>query len=247
VSLSSEYRAQFAWRNWSRILDRLPQLSGQVVLDLGCGVGDIATELVGRGAHVIGLDNNEEFLHEARSMQLAGAEFRMHDLGKPLGCTDVDGIWCSFVTASFAQLQPVLQSWAESLKTGGWIALTEIDNLLGHEPVSEHTRKMLDAFAEEAFAAGLYDFHMGHKLESHLECAGFSISHAFTVEDQELSFQGPAEPDVIQAWRARFERMPLLRKFCGIEFPRVQSEFLDCLASADHVSVATVHCCIATR
>ena len=247
MSLTSEYRAQFAWRNWSRILDRLPPLNGQVILDLGCGVGDLAAELADRGAHVIGVDNNEEFLREALSLQLANAEFRMQDLRESLGCSDVDGIWCSFVAAFFPQLQSVLRSWGESLKAGGWIALTEIDNLLGHEPVSEHTRKLLDDFAEQALAAGLCDFRMGHKLGSHLECAGFSISQAFTVDDQELSFQGPAGPDVIQAWRARFERMPLLRNFCGTDFPRVQSEFLDCLASADHVSVAKVHCCIATR
>jgi len=228
-------------------MDRLPLLGGQVVLDLGCGVGDLAAQLVDRGAHVIGLDINEQLLEEAISKRLSNAEFRTHDLREPLDCVDVDGIWCSFVAAFFPQLHTVLPTWAKSLASGGWIALTEIDDLLGHEPVSKQTRKMLDDFAEQAFAAGLYDFHMGHKLVDHLECAGFSISHVFTVEDQELSFQGPADADVIQAWRARFERMPLLRKFCGNDFSCVQSEFLDCLASADHVSAAKVHCCIATK
>ena len=40
MSLSSDYRLQFGWRSWSRILDELPPLQGQTVLDLGCGVGD---------------------------------------------------------------------------------------------------------------------------------------------------------------------------------------------------------------
>jgi len=247
VSLPRVYQAQAAWRNWSRILDCLPPIDGRTVLDLGCGVGDVAALLVERGARVIGLDANDELLQEAISKQLDGAEFRNHDLRTPLECNDVDGIWGSFVAAYFPQLQPVLRSWSECLTLGGWIALTEIDNLLGHEPVSDFTRKTLEAFAEESLAAGLYDFNMGHKLRDHLESAGFSVSHAFTVADQELSFQGPATPEVIQAWQVRFERMPLLQRFCGTDFPRIRSELLDCLATEKHLSVAKVHCCIATR
>lgn len=244
MSLANEYRAQTKWRNWPQVMDRLPPLSGQVILDLGCGVGDFAAMLADCGAHVIGLDINQQLLEVAVSKQLSNAEFRIHDLREPLECFDADGIWCSYVSAFFPDLRAVLLSWAKSLAPGGWIALTEIDNLLGHEPVSDRTRKLLDDFAEEALLAGRYDFHMGHKLGNHLESAGFSISQVFTVEDRELSFQGPADPGVVQAWRARFERMRLLQAFCGADFPRVQAEFLDCLASDHHVSEAKVYCCI---
>lgn len=217
------------------------------MLDLGCGVGELAAELVNRGGHVIGFDINEELLREARAKQLPGADFRVHDLREPLGCNGADSIWCSFTAAYFCDLPIVLQTWAQSLKVGGWIALTEVDDLFGHEPISDHTRKILKAYAEESLSAGRYDFHMGHKLGKYLDGAGFSISQSFTVEDQELSFNGAAAPEVIQAWRARFERMALLRKFCGSDFPRVQDEFLGCLTSADHVSVAKVHCFIASK
>ena len=56
VSLSSQYKRQFGWRDWASILKELPPLHGQTVLDLGCGVGDLAAELVARGARVIGCD-----------------------------------------------------------------------------------------------------------------------------------------------------------------------------------------------
>ncbi len=247
MSLSSQYKAQFEWRDWSQILNSLPAFDQPVVLDLGCGVGDLAAELVNRGGRVIGFDFNEELLHEARSRQLTRAEFRLHDLREPLGCSDADGIWCSFAAAYFCDLSTVLQNWAQSLKVGGWIALTEVDDMFGHVPISEHTRKILKSFAKETLSDGLYDFHMGRKLKNHVAGAGFSISQAFTVEDQELSFNGPAAAEVVQAWRDRFERMPLLRKFCGSDFLRVQDEFLGCLASADHSSVTKVHCVIATK
>ena len=50
MSLSDDYSRQFAWRSWATILDALPPLAGQTVLDLGCAVGDQAAELVARGA-----------------------------------------------------------------------------------------------------------------------------------------------------------------------------------------------------
>jgi ubiquinone/menaquinone biosynthesis C-methylase UbiE len=45
MSLASEYRKQRAWRDWATVLDALPLAPGQLVLDLGCGVGDQAALL----------------------------------------------------------------------------------------------------------------------------------------------------------------------------------------------------------
>src|SRR5882724_1765757 len=102
MSLANEYKRQFDWRSWPTILDALPSLQGQTVLDLGCGVGDIAAEFVARGACMIGIDVNEELLDFARSRQLAHAEFRTGNLRR---CPDLgiaaDGLWCSFTAAYF--------------------------------------------------------------------------------------------------------------------------------------------------
>jgi SAM-dependent methyltransferase len=246
VSLSSQYKAQFVWRDWVRILDRLPPLGEGLVLDLGCGVGDLSAELVKRGANVIGLDSNEELLREARAKRLPGAEFRVQDLREPLGYDNAHGIWCSFVAACFCDLTTILRTWAQSLKAGGWIALTEVDDLFGHRPLADRTREILDDFARESLSNGLYDFHMGAKLRNHLTSAGFSVSEEFTVEDQELSFNGPAIPDVVAAWRARFDRLRFLRNFCGSDFAQVRDDFLGSLGAENHVSTAKVCCCIAT-
>jgi SAM-dependent methyltransferase len=229
MSLSSDYKRQFGWRDWPSILNELPSLHGQTVIDLGCGVGDLAAELVARGARVIGCDMNEELLREARSRQLS------------------DGLWCSFTAAYFTDLLPSLVAWARNLKSEGWIALTEIDDLFGHEPLSGRTKALLSAYAAEGFVAGRYDFHMGRKLKDYLERAAFTVSKALILQDQELSFSGPASPEVLDAWRARFNRMKLLRDFCGPNIDQVQEEFLGCLVRADHRSTAKVYCCIATR
>lgn len=247
MGLASEYKKQFEWRDWPTVFDALPPLDGQTVLDLGCGVGDLSAEFVTRGARVIGVDMNEELLREARSRQLRTAEFRTADLRTlpALGLL-ADGIWCSFAAAYFPDLPTVLGTWARSLKPGGWIALTEIDDLFGHEPLSVRTKALFRAHAERALAAG-YDVHMGQKLRAHLEQSGFHVTKMLTLDDKELSFDGPARPDVLDGWRARFERMALLREICGPEIDQVQAEVLACLQRADHISIAKVRCCIAIR
>lgn len=245
MSLANEYKQQFRWRDWPTIFDALPPLQGQTVLDLGCGVGDLAAEFVARGARVIGVDMNEELLREARSRQLSNAEFRTADLRTlpDLGIA-ADGLWCSFAAAYFPDLPTVLTAWARNLRSGGWIALTEIDDLFGHEPLSVGTEALFKAYAERVLAAG-YDVHMGRKLRAHLEHSGFFVTKMLTLDDQELSFSGPARPDVLDGWRARFDRMKLLRDICGPDIDQVRAEFLGCLKRADHTSVAKVYCCIA--
>ncbi len=248
MSLAREYRQQFAWRAWPEILAALPPVRGRTVLDLGCGVGDLAAELVARGARVIGVDANEELLREARARSLANAEFHRADLrALPELDAPADGAWCSFAAAYFPDLAATLAGWTRALAPQGWIALVEIDDFFGHEPLGAGTRARLAAYARDALAAGRYDFHMGRKLRAHVERAGLHVAREWTVEDRELAFAGPADPEVLRAWRARLERMQLLREACGAEFEALREEFLACLSRADHRSTARVVCCLATR
>jgi trans-aconitate methyltransferase len=147
MTLADEYRRQFAWRSWPAILDALHPLEGRTVLDLGCAVGDQAAALAARGARVIGLDASDDLLLEARARGIPNAEFRkadlsaLPDLGGP-----ADGIWCSFAAAYFPDLAATLASWREHLRGGGWIALTEIDDLFGHAPLGAGTRSLLEKY-----------------------------------------------------------------------------------------------------
>ena len=52
MGLVNEYRRQLNWRDWDAVFSALPPLAGLAVLDLGCGVGDQAAELVARGVRV---------------------------------------------------------------------------------------------------------------------------------------------------------------------------------------------------
>lgn len=252
MSLADDYRHQLGWRAWDTVLDELPPLAGKLVLDLGCAVGDQAALLAEGGARVVGLDANEELLAAARERALPGVELRHADL-RALGAggaelpfaEPADGLWCSFVAAYFVDLAPALRAWSRLLRPGGWIALVEVDDLFGHAPLDERAARHLEAYAADALAAGRYDFRMGRKLADALDRAGFDVRKELSLPDRGLAFDGPADPDVLAAWRARLERLARLRDVCGADFEAVRDGFLACLARDDHASRASVRACLA--
>ena len=250
MSIADEYRRQLAWRDWATVAEALPALTGSRVLDLGCGVGDTAALLSARGARVTGIDLNEEVLAAARARGIAGADFRAADLrslpepGQLAG--EVDGLWCGFTIAYFTDPGPALAAWARHLRPGGWIALVEIDDLFAHEPVRDRTRALFAAYADEALAAGRYDFRMGRRLGAALRGCGFTVLREGELADLELAFAGPARPDVLAGWASRLEHMKLLRVRFGDEFEAVRADFLACLSHPAHRSLARVRWCIAT-
>jgi SAM-dependent methyltransferase len=244
--LSVEYKRQFAWRSWSEVMGLLPPLGGRTVLDLGCGIGDQAAALAARGARVIGFDTNQELLAAAQSRAIPNAEFRSGDLRAFHDVGLVDGIWCSFAAAYVPELGPTLARWRQHLNPGDWVALTEVDDLFAHQPVEALTSSLLKAYACDALTANRYDFHMGRKLRAHLEQAGFTIAASRTLLDQELSFDGPADSEVLDAWKSRLNRMKLLKDFCGAAFGQVRDDFLAALSRPNRHSLARVYFCIAT-
>lgn len=248
MAVADDYRRQLAWRDWDRALSALPALSGKLVLDLGCGVGDVAKLLCSRGARVIGFDLNEELLASARASAIEGAEFRSGDLeALQAPGIEADGIWSSFAAAYFLDFGAVVRRWATLLRPGGFLALVEIDDLFAHEPLSATTRSLLASYVAESAAAGRYDFQMGRKLASHLASAGFRILHEQALDDLEFAFSGPARPDVLIGWSARLDRMHLLQAHCAGNFGRLREDLLSCLASPQHRSLSQVRYCIAER
>jgi len=248
MSLADYYNKQLRWRDWRTAMDALPEIRGKSILDLGCGAGDQAALLTDRGARVVGVDTNEEVLDAATARKLLGARFINADLrslpdAASLGAP-FDGLWSSFSAAYFVDLEPVLKTWASYVRPGGWIALIEIDDFFGHEPLAPRTRELLGTYVAEARASNRYDFYMGRKLSKVMSACGIRVDTELELADAELTFNGNALPDVLDAWTTRLEWMTLLKTHCGSEFEAVRDDFLACLGRADHQSTCRVMCCI---
>lgn len=244
MSLGEEYVAQERWRMWDAMLARLPLRADQTVLDLGCGPGAVAARLAERAARVVGIDRDPDLLAIARARCPSSCRFVEADLDKglPPDVGPVDGIWSSFLAAYFPRLDRLLPHWLGPLAPGGWIALVEVDRMFaGHRPMSEETRGVFERFATLGRQSGLYDPDMGSKLAAFLEGAGLEVVESTRWPDAELAFQGPATPEVLDAWQRRFERMPAFRRRLGdAAFPKVRDDFLACLAAPDHATDSAV-------
>lgn len=246
MSVLEEYQRQAAWRAWDEALARCPLAPGQKVLDLGCGPGEVAAALVARGTSVTGIDRQPELIAAARQ-RAPQARFAVQELDRlDLPAQAFDALWCSFTAAYLIPFEEWLPAWMRLLKPSAWICVIDIDDLLAHEPLSPGTQQLLDAFADEALAALRYDLCAGRKLAGALAAHGFTVQPG-TLPDRELSFQGPASPEILAAWRARLARMGGLHRFLGPRFPALAEEFLGCLSSSAHRTTCSVVCCVGRR
>ncbi len=243
MPLIEEYQKQFEWRDWSTALTKCPIIPGQHILDLGCAVGNLSRELASRGAVVTGVDTNGELLAVAKNQKYSNCTFVQQDLASLELDRKFDGLWCSFTAAYFINFDEVFTRWMKFLNKGAWVCISEVDDLLGHEPLTPSTRRKVESFYDEAIQAKRYDFRMGRKIEEIVKSHGFAVTTTY-LADEELSFNGPASESVLQAWSNRFNRMGGLKSFLGDGFSAFQDEYLRCLASERHQSICKVVSCV---
>lgn len=96
-------------------------VTGNTVLDAGCGGGRDCRAFAERGFRVIGIDLSIEMLKIARSMA-PGCEFQQTDLRNiPLADNSVDGIWCcaSLLHLKRKEVRRALLEFRRVLKEGG--------------------------------------------------------------------------------------------------------------------------------
>ncbi|MCB9703392.1 MAG: class I SAM-dependent methyltransferase [Myxococcales bacterium] len=247
--LGEQYSRQYAWRRWDAILDRLGPIAGQVVLDLGCAIGDQSAALAARGARVIGVDRDPALLEVARGRAIPGARFVEGDLHGDLALAEgaADGLWLGFSAAYFPAIAEALERWQRWLRPTAWIAVTEVDDLLGHAPSEPDDRAAIEAFYAAARADGRYEFRLRERLRAALIAGGWRIERDEEVADDELAFEGPASPEVLEAWRARLARMPGLAAHLGASWPGFRARLLAALAAPSHRASARVWTMVARR
>ena len=165
AELSAQYGRAERWRHRDEAIACIPVKAGQRILDLGCGVGQVAARFHRLGAQVIGVDANEELLTAARA-RYPEVRFEQLDLREltPASFGQVEGVWTSFVAAYASNLDQAVARWRDCLVPGGWLALIEMDDLFGHEPLPFAIRDQVNELYAWSKAASRYDFECGHRL-----------------------------------------------------------------------------------
>jgi 2-polyprenyl-6-hydroxyphenyl methylase/3-demethylubiquinone-9 3-methyltransferase len=99
--------------------------AGERVLDLGCGDGAFAAELVAAGATVVAVDVAEEALRRART-RVPGLDARLVREGAPLPLDEdaVDVVWAGEVLEHVADVVGLLADVRRVLRWGGTLLVT---------------------------------------------------------------------------------------------------------------------------
>ena len=111
-------------RRWRRrAVTALGLPAGSLVVDVGCGPGELCLELARRGHRAVGVDLSEGMLRAA-----AGTPVRVlaDGLALPLADGSVDGATCGFALRNVADPARLLAELARVLRPGGRLALLEV-------------------------------------------------------------------------------------------------------------------------
>ncbi len=110
------------WR--SRAIEMLQLAPHSVVLDIGCGTGDLARSLRHKGHRAVGIDLSLGMLSAARA---GGAPLVQADAARlPVPAGAADAAVSGFAVRNFADLAAVLRELGRVLRPGGRLALLEV-------------------------------------------------------------------------------------------------------------------------
>ena len=156
-------------------------------LDVACGTGDMAIELLKRGCSVTGIDLSEEMLAIARrktaeaNFQLANAE------ALPFDDATFDAVTSAFGIRNFVHLDKGLAEMARVLKSGGRMVILEMstpDSAMVRPFYNLYTRRIIPwlglrlASNREAYTYlpnSIERFPKGEAMLQKLEAVGFRV------------------------------------------------------------------------
>ena len=111
------------------VLQLLPTVRGEPVLDLGCGEGLVARALAVRGAQVTGIDLSEQMIGHARRQETTsplGIDFRVGDAQTLDGLADgaFAGVVANLSLNNVDDLDAAVRAVWRVLRPAGWLVFT---------------------------------------------------------------------------------------------------------------------------
>jgi trans-aconitate methyltransferase len=108
----------FVWRFGANLVELLNPQSGERILDVGCGTGQLTSEIARSGAAVTGLDKSPEMLAEARK-NYPDLTFVEGDAASFHFTEPFDAVFSNAVLHWVKDAEGAIQSIAHALRPGG--------------------------------------------------------------------------------------------------------------------------------
>jgi demethylmenaquinone methyltransferase/2-methoxy-6-polyprenyl-1,4-benzoquinol methylase len=132
-------------RKWRRVVARsMAVRPGDIVLDLGCGTGELGRLFAGR-CRVVGLDLSLEMLKVARRRIPTGSFVQASAFQLPFRAAGFSAAMSAFLLRNLNDLPAALGELARVLAPGGRVALLDITG-----PQSAPLRQLFDAYFSRA-------------------------------------------------------------------------------------------------
>lgn len=100
------------------MIDLLDPQPGERILDLGCGTGHLTAEIADQGADVVGLDNAEDMLREARELH-PGLEFVEDDIREARFDGPFDAVFSNAALHWVTDAEAAVETIDAALRPGG--------------------------------------------------------------------------------------------------------------------------------
>lgn len=197
------------------VLDLLAPVSGERILDLGCGDGIHLKQLSDAGVTAIGVDTSESFVATAQD---AGHDARLMSGEAMTFEREFDAVFSNAAIHWMKDKAAVCQSTARALKPGGRF----IGEFGGHGNVAAIVTALhavSDAMGGDPVLAQPGTYPTVVEFRAHLEEAGFSVSHIETF------YRPTPLPTGIRGW-LKTMRAPYFAQFGEREaeaFDKVES------------------------
>jgi len=117
----------FVWKYGSGVLNLLEPRSGEHILDLGCGTGELSAQIAKSGAFVTGLDASSAMIERARAqfpaLEHPHLEFTVQSATEMTFETEFDAIFSNAALHWIRPPEAVVRNMARALKPGGRLTL----------------------------------------------------------------------------------------------------------------------------
>ncbi len=193
-----EDQHSYVWKFGASLLELLQPRSGERILDVGCGTGQLTAEIAKFGADVIGLDSSEEMLRQART-NYPELTFVLADAAAFRFAQPFDAIFSNAALHWVKNAPAAVQSIAEALRTGGRF----VAELGGRNNIASIQRAMRTVLGPDADRRSPWFFPSIGEYASLLERHGLEVREA-SLFDRPTPLAGE---NAIENW---------LGMFCGL-------------------------------